>query len=333
MQNITDKMSALALNEVGTDFKLTEQTLSVPKLTDKQLLIKVEYTGLNPVDSKLANSGHGKWQYPHVPGLDGVGIVVDSYTEHCPLIGKRVMWHSDLTKAGALAEYMVIDAHAVAQVPDEVDAAIAAAIPCAGMTALLTLCKLQVEEGETILIDAGAGAVGQFAIQLAKNKGLTVLTTASKSNHAFLSKLGADFVFDYKDPELVLKIKQALGVTPLDAVIDMMGGELTARNIDLIRFNGKVACVNGLSPQDQGLLFSKSPSIHIISLGGAWLSNDMCAQHKLSIKGEQLLEMVKNKELKVPDLSIIDFDAGAVTKAMHAQLKGGVFGKQIVKVS
>lgn len=331
--SIASSMRALVLTKASEDFELTETQLPVPSVGDGQVLIKVDYAALNPVDSKLAKTGHSAWQYPHIPALDGVGTVVDSYSPHCPLIGKQVLWHSDLSKAGALAEYVAIEAHAVSLLPEGVEPIKAAALPCAGMTAILALCKLQVEAGETILIEAGAGAVGQFAIQLAKAKGLTVLATASKANHKLVSCLGADHVFDYRDKHLVDKIKQALAYQLLDAVLDSVGGEATARDIELLRFNGRIACLTELPVIDAGLLFERSPAIHAISLGGAWLANDLCAQQKLSMMGDHLLELLASKQLHVPEIYSIEFDAEQVTKAMHAQLAGGLVGKQVVKVS
>ena len=331
--SLPSKMHALTLHQPQQDFSLQQDSLVLPTIGDRQLLIKVEYAGLNPVDTKLAYHGHTQWQYPHIPALDGVGVVVDSFVAHCPLIGKRVMWHGDLTKHGALAQYVTVDAHAVAVVPDCISPRDAATLPCAGMTAALALCKLQLKAGETILIEAGAGGVGQFAIQLAKAQELTVYTTASKSNHKYLKKLGADEVFDYKDPQLALKLERALGVQRLDGVLDAVGGESTERNIKLLKFNGQIACLNPLPSLEQALLFAKSPTIHVVSLGGAWLSNDICAQHKLGMKGEHLLSLLAQQTIRVPPISVIDFNAQAVTSAMHNQLTGGVCGKQIVEIN
>lgn len=332
MTETNQHMKALVLPEAGNEFALTQCTMPIPQLTGKQVLIKVEYVGLNPVDSKLASSGHPEWHFPHIPGLDGVGIVIDSYTQTCPLIGKRVMWHGDLTRQGAVTEYAVVEAHAVSIVPEAVLPEQAAAIPCAGMTALVSLCKLQLQAGETLLVDGGAGAVGQFAIQLAKQRDVTVYATASKKNHAYLKKLGADEVFDYRDPNLVCQLKKTMGLGSLSAVLDCIGGELTERNIELLHFGGRIACLNGIPDINQDLLFKRAPTVHVIALGGAWLSKNICAQHQLSIKGDHLLKDVMEKRLKLPEIHSVAFDSESVTQAMHAQLQGGVFGKQVVKV-
>lgn len=328
-----DTMKALVLEQAGEDFALTQIVVPTPDPAEGQLLVKMEYAALNPVDTKLALRGHSQWQFPHIPLLDGVGKVVASGDEPSPILGERVLWHADLTKPGVLAEYAVIDAHAVSVVPECIEPSAAATIPCPGMTAALSLCTLSAQAGDKILIEAGAGAVGQFAIQLAKINNLTVYTTASKEHHAFLKCLGADFVFDYKNKNLVKKIQQTLGHERFDLVLDSVGGDVTARDIELLKFNGGIACLNGLAEQDPNLMFTKAPSVHMISLGGAWLSNDMCAQHKLGLKGSCLLDFVVKKQLKLPDTIEIPFDAAQVTQAMHRQLAGGLFGKQVVKIS
>ncbi|WP_230677549.1 zinc-binding dehydrogenase, partial [Streptococcus pneumoniae] len=79
------------------------------------------------------------------------------------------------------------------------------------MSALIALDKLQLTEGDSILIEAGAGAVGQFAIQFAKQRGATVFTTASKRNHKLVKQLGSDVVFDYADKKLSDKLRKELG--------------------------------------------------------------------------------------------------------------------------
>ena len=329
-------MKALVLEQAGENFSLTQKSVPTPEPAEGQLLVKMEYAALNPVDTKLALSGHSQWQYPHIPLLDGVGKVVASGDGHSrahnPLIDERVLWHADLTKAGVLAEYAVIDSHAVATVPDEIEPRAAATIPCPGMTAALSICTLSAQAGDKILIEAGAGAVGQFAIQLAKINNLTVYTTASKQHHKYLKDLGADYIFDYKSKNLVKDIKLTLGHERLDMVLDTIGGDVTARDIELLKFNGDIACLNSLPEIDPDLMFTKSPSIHMISLGGAWLANDMCAQQKLGLKGSCLLDLVVKKQLKLPEIHEIPFDAEQVTAAMRRQLAGGLFGKQVVKI-
>lgn len=329
---IPKTMKAIVLDEAKADFALSETTLPMPEINEQQLLIKVDYAAINPVDAQLAKTGCQQWHYPHIPLLDGVGTVVSCGCGHSPLLGQRVMWHGNLIKPGALAEYAVIESQAVAQIPDEIPAHIAACLPCAGLTAALTLCTLSVQSGDKILIEQGCGTVGQLAIQIAKEYNLTVFTTADKLHHQYLKQLGADFVYDANNNSVIEQIKLDLGHERLDHVLDTIGGDTIKRDIELLKFNGNIACLADFPQLDNATLQAKSPSLHYISLAGAWLSNDICAQHRLGLKASLLLEQVKSKQLCLPEVQTVAFSANEVTLAMHKQ-QGDLFVKQVVAIA
>ena len=331
--SLPQMMRAIVLIEPNESIRLSETTLPVPEYSDNELLVKVEYVGLNPVDAILSKSGFCQWQYPHILGLDAVGIVVKAQKGVYPNVGDRVMWHASMSEQGALSEYTKVPNFAVSVVPDDVDAMTAAALPCAGMTALISLEKLRVTAGETILIEGGAGSVGQFAIQFAKQRGADVFTTASKHNHKLLKQLGADAVFDYHDPKLCEKIRRELGPQGFDAVLDSVGGESTIRNVELMRFCGRIACLRPLPLFEQELLDRKGPTISIVSLGGAWLDNSLCAQQKMGFMSKVMLDSVTKGEIQTPTLQPIEFTASHISDALNRQVDGTFTGKQIVKVS
>ena len=330
---IPQTMRAIVLPEANEQISLESIELSVPECSDNELLIKVEYVGLNPLDAQYAKTGFCHWQYPHVLGLDAVGIVVKAPKGIYPNIGERVMWHASMGAQGVLSEYTKVPNYAVSVVPQSVKPEQAAALPCAGMTALISLDKLQITEGDTLLIEAGAGAVGQIAIQFAKQRGADVFTTAAKRNHKLVKSLGADAVFDYQDNKLCEKIRRELGPQGFDAVLDAIGGEVTARNIELMRFCGRIACLKPLPEFEQELLFRKSPNISIVSLPGAWLANSLCAQQRMSFMSNLLLDSVEKGDLIVPEISLIEFSAAHISAALNKQLAGGFTGKQVVKLS
>lgn len=331
--SIPPTMRAIVLAEPNEQISLAEIVLPVPTCGDNELLVKVEYVGLNPLDGEYAKSGFCQWQYPHVLGLDAVGIVVKAPLGIYPNVGDRVMWHASLAEQGVLSQYAKVPNYAISVVPDKVIPQQAATLPCAGMTALIALKKLQIVEGDTLLVEAGAGAVGQFAIQFAKQRGADVFTTAAKHNHKRLKSLGADAVFDYQDKKLIDKIQRELGPQGFTAVIDSIGGDNTQRNIELMRFCGRIACLKPLPVLDQTLLFKKAPNISIVSLGGAWLANSLCAQQHMSFMSKLLLDGVADGSLKVPDIISIEYTAAAVSLALENQLARKSTGKQIVQVS
>ncbi|PWS55166.1 zinc-binding dehydrogenase [Pseudoalteromonas sp. meg-B1] len=330
---IPSSMQAIALIEPNEDINLTDIQLPVPQCTGNELLVKVEYVGLNPVDAQFAKSGFCLWQYPHVLGLDAVGVVVKAGKGVFPGVGERVMWHASIGEQGILSEYAKVPNYAVSIIPQQLASDKAATLPCAGMAALISLDKLAVTEGDTLFVEGGAGAVGQFAIQFAKQRGADVFTTASKRNHKLVKQLGADVVFDYNDKTLCDKIRRELGPQGFDAVIDIMGGESTIQNIELMRFCGRIACLNPLPNFEQQLMYRRAPNISIVSLGGAWLANSLCAQQRMSFMGNLLLETVSNGEIIPPEVLAVDFNAKAVSSALNNQLAGGFTGKQVVKIS
>ncbi|MCK8125081.1 zinc-binding dehydrogenase [Pseudoalteromonas sp. 2CM39R] len=330
---IPSSMQAIALIEPNEDIHLVDMQLPVPQCTGNELLVKVEYVGLNPVDAQFAKSGFCLWQYPHVLGLDAVGVVVKAGKGVFPGVGERVMWHASIGEQGILSEYAKVPNYAVSIIPKQLASDKAATLPCAGMAALISLDKLAVTEGDTLFVEGGAGAVGQFAIQFAKQRGADVFTTASKRNHKLVKQLGADVVFDYNDKTLCDKIRRELGPQGFDAVIDIMGGESTIQNIELMRFCGRIACLNPLPNFEQQLMYRRAPNISIVSLGGAWLANSLCAQQRMSFMGNLLLETVSNGEITPPEVLAVDFNAKAVSSALNKQLAGGFTGKQVVKIS
>jgi len=333
IDDLPNTMKAIVLEQPNASIDLVEIELPLPICDDNEILVKVESVGLNPLDAQFAKTGFCQWQYPHTLGLDAVGIVVQANKGAFPNIGDRVMWHSSLAEQGVLSEYAKVANYAVFVIPAGVSSNTAAAIPCAGMSALIALEKIKIVEGDVIFIDAGAGAVGQFVIQFAKQRGAQVYTTASQHNHKLVKKLGADEVFDYADPKLGEKIRTTLGPQGFDAVIDCIGGETTERNIDLMRFCGRIACLKPLPTLTPELLFRKAPNISIVSLGGAWLANSLCAQQRMSFMSKLLLEQVASGDIVVPELSVVEFNAESVSAALQHQIAGGFTGKQIVVLS
>lgn len=325
-------MKAIVLAQPNEQMSLSTIELPLPQCDENEILVKIEYVGLNPLDAQFAKSGFCKWQYPHILGLDAVGTVVQANKGLFPRIGERIMWHSSLAQQGVLSEYAKVPNFSVSVIPDDVPSSTAATLPCAGMSALIALNKLQITEGNTVFIEAGAGAVGQFAIQFAKQHGADVFTTASKKNHKLVKSLGADEVFDYHDKKLCEKIRTILGPQGFDAVIDSIGGETTVRNIELMRFCGRIACLKTLPVLAPELMFRKAPNISIVSLGGAWLANSLCAQQHMSFMSKLLLDSVASGEICVPEVSIVDFNAESISKALHKQIAGGFTGKQIVQI-
>jgi NADPH:quinone reductase-like Zn-dependent oxidoreductase len=113
-----------------------------------------------------------------------------------------------------------------------------------GLTAVSALEEtLQLQSGETILIQGGAGGVAGFAIQFAKHIGARVITTASAANHAYVRSLGADDVIDYNTVDFAHVVRDC------DAALDTVGGEVAERTLLVLKPGGRAAFIGGPAPE------------------------------------------------------------------------------------
>ncbi|MGO3912610.1 zinc-binding alcohol dehydrogenase family protein [Enterococcus viikkiensis] len=206
----------------GNHFETYEVML--PKLNKFDIVVKNLAVSINPVDTKLRQSGKGT-QQPHVLGYDSVGIITQLGDKVTHLqVGDRVLFAGTTQRFGSYSEYQVIDSRLVASLPTELATDEAAAMPLTFITAYEMLFEkmgLLPEEDQnqgTILIINGAGGVGSVATQLAKWAGLKVITTASrKESKDWSEKMGADHVIDHHK-DLTTQLKK-IGVTQLPYIL------------------------------------------------------------------------------------------------------------------
>lgn len=202
-------MRVAQINAYGDAQALAIGELTVPTIAADEVLIENYATSINPIDWKARQGmlkGMFNWQFPVVLGWDVAGIITavgSAVTDF--KVGDQVFARPDIEQdgtRGSYAEFVAVKADKVAYKPNNIDFATAAAVPLTGMTALQMLRQLQVGPGSKVLIQAGAGGVGLFAIQLAKLMGAYVATTASKQNAEYLTHLGADEVIDYHTTDI-----------------------------------------------------------------------------------------------------------------------------------
>ncbi|XP_028065292.1 quinone-oxidoreductase homolog, chloroplastic-like [Camellia sinensis] len=183
----------------------------VPAPKKKEVLIKIEAASLNPIDWKIQKGMLRPlypWKFPHVPGTDVAGEVVEvgSGVENFKAGDKVVALLSDCT-GGGLAEFAVAKESLTVPRPQEVSAAEGAGLPLAALTAhhVLTQCLGLKLDGmgprKNVLVTAASGGVGHYAVQLAKLGNTHVTATCGARNMDFVKSLGADEVLDYKTPD------------------------------------------------------------------------------------------------------------------------------------
>lgn len=246
-------MKAVVIDEFGGPGVLQYRDIGIPEVGPGQVLVKVHAAGVNPADWKMREGYLAQafiHQFPLVPGWEMAGTVervgeqVTGFT-----VGARVYCYNrlDVIQHGTYAEYSLANADMLAPMPANLDYATAATIPLTALTAWQVLVDFaNLKEQETVLIKAGAGGVGGFAIQIAKYIGAKVCTTASKHNHDYLRSLGADSVIDYRTEDVSRGVHQ-FAADGVDVVFDCTGSEDVRVNFDYVKKGlGRVATINGL---------------------------------------------------------------------------------------
>src|SRR6478672_7493431 len=191
-----------------------------------EVRVKLRTSGVNPSDVKAREGRTRKLSYPRViPHSDGAGdidMVGDGVAASRK--GERVwIWNGQWKRPfGTCAEYIVLPSALASPLPASVSYEAGACLGIPAMTAYHAVAVAQVGKGSTVLITGGAGGVGHYAIQFAKARGATVLTTVSSEAKAALARqAGADHTIDYKRENVGERVMALTGKAGVDAVVEM----------------------------------------------------------------------------------------------------------------
>lgn len=233
-------MKAIVLEKVGGVENLIAKEIDKPTIKSNEVLVENKAISVNPVDFKVRSIDgrvemiYGKEQ-PVILGWDIAGIVAEVGEEVTQLKkGDRVFGMVNFIGAGkGYAEYVAAPADHLAKIPKNTSFAEASATTLAALTALQAL-EGSVKEGDKVLIHAGSGGVGHFAIQIAKHFGAYVVATSSAKNKDFIMSLGADEHIDYRSQafEKVL--------SDIDFILDGMSGEVLLNSVSVLRDGGTI---------------------------------------------------------------------------------------------
>jgi len=238
---LPESMRAMVFDAPGAADVLREDTIPVPSPVMSELLIKVVAAGTNPIDAKT-RAGRGVAgaisASPSTLGFDFSGIVVKAPYESHPLQpGTEVFGMTSFPRSGgSYAEYVVAPSLSVARKPPSLSHVAAAGVPLAALTAWgLVVETAHAHEGQRVLIHAGSGGVGHFAVQLASYFGAHVTATGSAANLPWLRELGASVVIDYA----TTRFEDVVG--EVDVVIDLVGNvhdDTGTRSLTTLRSGG-----------------------------------------------------------------------------------------------
>jgi NADPH2:quinone reductase len=238
---LPDKMTVIEVPEPGGAEAMQAGSRPVPQPAAGEVLIEVAAAGVNRPDI-VQRAGH----YPPPPGatdllgLEVSGIVVavgEGVTEWS--VGDAVC---ALTPGGGYAEYCVTPARHCLPVPDGYDMVQAAALPETCFTVWHNVFQRgKLQSGETFLVHGGSSGIGTIAIQLAKQFGARVITTAGSDEKCKACEaLGADLAINYREKDWVAAVKEFAGKKGVDLILDMVGGDYIQKNLSVLAWDGRV---------------------------------------------------------------------------------------------
>src|SRR3954468_19273135 len=246
-------LRAVGIEAFGDDVALLELP-EPPPLETGQVLIDVKAAGVGNWEEFVRTGG---WDVGRVPplalGVEAAGEVVDvGPGVEWPATGAAVMTHPlPLPYQGCWAERLVAQARLVAEKPDNASWAEAGAFPVPALTAEQVLSEaLDVQPGETILVNGAGGVTGGMIVELAANRGARVIATASESSAARVRALGADVVVDYHEPEWTRLARDAAGSSGIRAAANAAVGAEAAALRPLVD-RGRLATITGAPPPEE----------------------------------------------------------------------------------
>jgi NADPH:quinone reductase-like Zn-dependent oxidoreductase len=307
-------MRGAAYDRFGDESVLTlRDDLPDPPVGPDTVLVRVHAAGVNPVDTKIrqgALAGAYPHHFPIVPGWDVAGVVEavgPAVVTFAP--GDEVFGYvrRDDVQWGTTAELVPAPQRCLWHKPGSLSFAEAGALPLAGLTAYQALTEaLDVGEGDRVLVHRASGGVGFNAVQIAAALGAHVIGTASPRNHGFVRDGGAAEVFDHSAGPLSEQLAE-----PVDAVLDLVGGDTLADAPKQVREGGRIVSV--IDPSVNGMA------------GGRYVFVRP-EQHDL----EELARLADDGQLRVPIAKA--FALEDVAEAHRTIAGGHVRGKIVVTV-
>jgi NADPH:quinone reductase-like Zn-dependent oxidoreductase len=249
-------MRAVGFSEFGGPEVLGLVSLPVPVPGPGEVRVRVAAAAVNPTDLAFRSGGHRSMpdgmSPPYVPGMDLAGVVdavgADAAAQWAP--GDRVMaavspWAAG---GGAQAEFVVVAADALARVPGAISLEAAATLPMNALTVRAALDELALRPGQALGVTGAAGAVGGYAIQLARAEGLRVIADASPADEDLVAGLGADVVVP-RGPGVAARMRRVLP-DGVDALLDaaVMGSAV----LPAVRDGGRVIAVRPYAGSGSG---------------------------------------------------------------------------------
>lgn len=324
-------MRAMVIERFGGPEELHLAELPQLQAAPGEVLIRVGYAGVNPADWKIREGWLQHvvpFRLPHVLGFDGAGVVAALGEGVSGLhAGERVVTASNQGKGawGTYAEYVVSDADRVVPLPGSIGLAVAAALPTAGITSWEALFDVgDVQAGQRVLINGGAGGMGSWCIQLARMAGAVVAATCGLANLEYVRSLGADLAIDYRSQDVTAAVR-AWAPEGLDLVVDTVGQGTLLQSVELVRPGGVIASVGTL------IAGEPQPDAARAAARGVRIVPTMSSFERQGRQLRALVEALAAGRLRAPALEVLPLAAAA--QAQRRVQAGHVRGKLVLDVA
>ena len=263
-------MRAFILDRYGSADRVRAGHMPDPEPREDDVLVQIHAAGVNLLDSKIRNGDFKlilRYRLPLVLGHDVAGVVVrvgSRVRRFKP--GDEVYARLADGRIGAFAEFIAIKQDIVAMKPKALTMEEAASVPLVGLTAWQALIeRANLKKGQKVLIHAGSGGVGTFAIQLAKHVGATVATTTSTANVDWVKALGADVVIDYKKQDFATELRD------YDVVLNSLGSNELHKSLQVLKPGGHLISISGpptpAFAAEQGFPWPVKQVLRLLSFG------------------------------------------------------------------
>ena len=312
-------MRAFAVRSFGEPASV--QDLPVPAV-DGVLLIRVQFAGVNPLDGNLLGRLTAASSYPFVAGVDFAGVAERVPAgDHGLRAGDRVFGMA--RTHGSYAEYTAVDPAAamepVARIPDSVADDQAAALPIPAVTALRTVDLLEVTAGQHVVLMGAAGAVGGYAVQMARSRGAHVIATV-RGDADEARRLGAEEVYDSQSADVIDALRAA-HPGGVDAVLDLVSGpDAIRRDAEVIRPGGRL--VSTIFAADEGWFAGRQ----ITARNHASSANPLISPEGLATVAQMLADGTITARIR----STAPLDAAG--QVLDQLRRGGLHGKAVIRL-
>jgi len=222
--------------------------LPIPEPGPGEVRVRVAVSGVNPSDTKGRGIWRGQTEMPYpriIPHQDGAGVI-DAVGADIPdsRVGERV-WIYEAQRgraSGTGAEYVIVPSGNTVRLPDGVSFVDGACLGVPAMTAHRCLFADGPIAGKTVLVTGAAGGVGQYAVQLAKWGGATVIATVSSPEKAAQARsIGADDIINYRQEDVVARVQELTGGAGVDRIVEVAFGANLPISVQVLKTNGVIA--------------------------------------------------------------------------------------------